>query len=228
LAVPVAVAPSNATITFDEVVLVEPGEPGSVFGASDFWDYVIVEGTADGITWLPLEDGYDSRRESVWLSAYNTGTPGDSSMLRSHTIDLLNTFSPGDLVLIRFRLYADGYVNAWGWTIDNLEIQTSPTAVEPGSNLPARFALEQNKPNPFNPATEIRYHLPAAGEVTLKIYDVRGREVRSLVEGPQTAGSHVVRWDGRGNDGDRVSSGIYVYRMLAGEQVLQRKMTLLK
>lgn len=225
LRTPIVVAPSNALIEFDEVVIVEPGEPGSTFGDFDFWDYVIVEGSLDGSTWLPLLDGYDARDDPDWVNAYNGNDPGDSSMLRHRVIDILDTFSPGDHILVRFRLYADSFVTSWGWVIENLTIQLGPTAVDP---IAPRFALEQNHPNPFNPKTTIQYQIPHSGDVSLKVYDVRGRLVRTLVAGFQPAGRQAVEWDGTDERGAKVASGSYVYRVVAGEFVDQRKMTLVK
>ncbi len=227
LTVPILVAQSDATMEYDEVVLVEPGETGTVFGDFGFWDYVIVEGTKDGITWLPLLDGYDSRYDQDWLNAYNNSESGRQSLYRHHSLDLLNTFDWGDTIMVRFRLHADAGVHAWGWAIDNLSIQLgSPTGVE---NTPApRFALDQNFPNPFNPQTSIRYTVPSSGHVSLRVYDQRGRLVRTLVDGAQKEGERVVVWDGRADDGARVSSGIYLYQLKAGELVEQHKMTLVK
>jgi hypothetical protein len=226
LRVPIVVAPSNALIEFDEVVIVEPGEPGSVFGDFDFWDFVIVEGSLDGANWLPLLDGYDSREYASWESAYNSSGAGTSALLEHRVINLLDTFSPSDHVLVRFRLYADGFVNGWGWVIENLTIQLGPTAADPIAS--PRFALEQNHPNPFNPKTTIQYQLPHSGDVSLHVYDVRGRLVRTLVEGFQPAGRLAVDWDGTDARGARVASGTYVYRLQAGEFQDQRKMTLVK
>jgi hypothetical protein len=95
-------------------------------------------------------------------------------------------------------------------------------------DLPARFALEQNYPNPFNPATAIGYQLIANSFVTLKVYDVLGREVATLVNGVGEPGVHSVRWDGRNSRGEAVSSGIYLYQLRAGNSVITRKMVLLK
>ncbi|ELR69915.1 hypothetical protein C900_04438 [Fulvivirga imtechensis AK7] len=139
--VPIIIAESDATITFDEVVLVEPGESGSSFGASNFWDYVIVEGTIDGgQTWKEFAPGYDSRANSDWLATYNGNISGDNSeaegtaaLYRPREIDMLENghFSPGDEVLIRFRLFADAAAHGWGWAIDNLDIQvdTKPPVI---------------------------------------------------------------------------------------------------
>ena len=81
-------------------------------------------------------------------------------------------------------------------------------------NIPYDFVLEQNYPNPFNPSTEISYKLSAVSRVTLKVYDVLGRELRALADGErQSAGKHSLRWDGTNQRGERVGSGIYYYRL---------------
>jgi sugar lactone lactonase YvrE len=87
----------------------------------------------------------------------------------------------------------------------------SPTGVEmDGSNIPTVYSLSQNYPNPFNPATTIKFGLPEASAVSLKIYDVLGREVATLVNGPLTAGYYSYDWNASG-----LSSGMYVYRITA-------------
>ncbi|MDD4857911.1 MAG: FlgD immunoglobulin-like domain containing protein, partial [Candidatus Krumholzibacteria bacterium] len=95
--------------------------------------------------------------------------------------------------------------------------------------MPRVFALHQNVPNPFNPVTVIRYDVPASGGmVTVKVYDVSGRLVRTLVDGAQSAGQHTVRWDGRNDNGQSAASGIYFCRMAAPKFVEKRKMVLLR
>ncbi len=90
--------------------------------------------------------------------------------------------------------------------------------------IPATYELSQNFPNPFNPVTTIRYGLPQAGRVTLKIYSVLGEEVATLVNDEQKpAGYHVTIWDGRDRNGVYVASGVYVYRMQAGSAVIMTK-----
>jgi len=78
---------------------------------------------------------------------------------------------------------------------------------------PLKLSLEQNAPNPFNPTTALRFSTPDAGVVSLAIYDVNGRLVRTLVAGPVEAGAHEVVWDGRDALGREVSSGVYLYRL---------------
>ncbi len=81
------------------------------------------------------------------------------------------------------------------------------------AQIPDKFDLHQNYPNPFNPTTEIKYDLPQPGEVTLTIFNIVGQRVRTLVDGPKTAGYHSVRWDGKDDFGNEVASGVYVYRI---------------
>ena len=90
------------------------------------------------------------------------------------------------------------------------------------------YQLWQNSPNPFNSETSIRYYLPEAGKVTLEVWDVLGRRVRRLVDGHQRAGYHTVRWDGRDELGNEVSSGIYLYRIRCGDYTDLRKMLLVR
>jgi hypothetical protein len=93
---------------------------------------------------------------------------------------------------------------------------------------PARVALGVNRPNPFNPSTVIPFELPAAGRVTLEIYDVRGRLVRRLVEGQLPAGFHSAAWDGRDHAGHGAASGVYLSMLRAGGETITRKLTLLR
>jgi hypothetical protein len=83
-------------------------------------------------------------------------------------------------------------------------------------------------PNPFNPATTIAFELASPGHVSITVYDVSGRMVRSLVDGNRPAGIHEVTWNGRDGGGAPVASGVYFYRMIAGEIIDTRKMVLLR
>ena len=89
--------------------------------------------------------------------------------------------------------------------------------------VPSSFSLESNYPNPFNPTTTIPFALPEAAEVRLSVYDLLGRRVAVLVEGPMAAGRHEVRFQG-----DHLSSGVYLVRMQAGVFSQVRRMTLVK
>lgn len=92
---------------------------------------------------------------------------------------------------------------------------------------PAGFRLKANYPNPFNPSTTMAFEMGAAGSVTLKVYDVLGREVVTLVDGWRTAGTHRARWNGRDADGRPVASGMYLYRLSAGDGFTQTRRMLL-
>ena len=94
--------------------------------------------------------------------------------------------------------------------------------------LPAAVALDGNSPNPFNPSTRIGFRLPHDGPVSLKVFDVRGALVRTLVDETMTAGTHAVTWDGNDGQGSPVASGVYLYELQAGGQVARDKMTLTK
>lgn len=89
----------------------------------------------------------------------------------------------------------------------------SSTDIEKEPSLPVDFQLYQNVPNPFNPSTTIRYRLPSAGQVTIRIYDITGRLVRILIESMQTAGVHSVVWDGINHQGSKVAAGVYLYQI---------------
>jgi hypothetical protein len=92
-----------------------------------------------------------------------------------------------------------------------------------GMSGPAVFSLRQNYPNPFNPSTTITYQVPSAGHVMLSVYDLLGRVVATLVDERKEAGSYAVRFDGRA-----LSSGVYIYRLTAGQYIQTRKMVLTK
>ena len=94
--------------------------------------------------------------------------------------------------------------------------------------LPTEFVLADNSPNPFNPQTMIRYALPQAADVELTVYNVVGQPVRTLVAQHQHAGLYAVEWDATDDRGHRLSSGVYLYRLQAGEFREVKKMLLLK
>ena len=90
------------------------------------------------------------------------------------------------------------------------------------------FSVSPNFPNPFNPATRIKYELPASGPVELVVYSLLGGRIRTLVSREVEAGYHQVEWDGRNDAGVPVTSGVYLYRFTAGNFLMTRKMILLK
>ncbi len=159
-------------VSYNEVVLVEPGEAGSIFGSSDFYDYVIVEGSKNfGKTWFPLINGYDSRLVPEWLADYNSSIVGinstfvgTESMLHNHAFLYRpsDNISAGDTLLVRFRLYSDPFANGWGWVVEDLKINPLVDAVEEINNQPVVIY-----PNPGNGI--IRINTDVAGSVNYKL-----------------------------------------------------------
>ncbi|MBL7959683.1 T9SS type A sorting domain-containing protein [bacterium] len=423
LKVPITVTADSCILAFDEIALVEEGTSGTVFGDAEFWDYVIVEGTSDGINWTPLADGWDARLHSQWSAAYNAGSTPTSGLFKKHTIDVLNTFNAGSTIFLRFRLFADAATTGWGWSVDNVAVNpdrvaptltlgalaspvvnivrfaiganeklsfasllvnsnavtmtkqgnlyfgnytiTGPgtltalangadssnnfgTAISRGytvsllsksasfenytltgngdgywvlgksvagetpvnwhslgapidvaatgtaSNfkaefnyadieairaqyadfdeskiglyeridgewkyaggegkdgkvtaafkgtqlavfynpdhkfIPTDFALSQNYPNPFNPSTTIRYDIAKESKVVLKVYNMLGQEVTTLVNTTKGQGRYEIRWNGKNQFGNTVASGVYLYRLEAGNVVKTKKMLFIK
>ena len=132
LRTPVIYDGNGMVISYSEIVLVEPGEEGSLFGGGSFYDYVIAEGSRDfGKTWFSLADGYDSRCLDTWETAYNSSVTGNNSTFSgSETMQVKRVIFPaggqnisgGDTMIVRFRLFSDPYANGWGWSIDDLFI----------------------------------------------------------------------------------------------------------
>ncbi len=124
----------------------------------------------------------------------------------------------------------DRYGKAWTEAQEGVLLGNGlgKTTVDPLVEIPTRFGLEQNYPNPFNPTTVISYQLSAVSNVKLVIYNTLGQQVRTLVSGSQNTGSYTVQWDGRSDLGEKVASGMYLYRITAGSFVQTKKMMLMK
>ncbi len=179
----------NGRMSFDEVVLVEPGEPGVNFTDKYFCDFVIVEGSKDnGKTWQPFIDGYDSRVNSEWetkfsstLKSSTSSASGQENMFWENTIDLTNNkfFSAGDTVIFRFRLASDKSVSGWGWAIDNLKIQSIGTSNNPVAET--EIEIEPSVtiyPNPFSDKLFVDCSkLTNPKEVVVQIRNLTGKTV---------------------------------------------------
>ena len=96
------------------------------------------------------------------------------------------------------------------------------------TNLPSDYKLLNNYPNPFNPSTRIAFEIPKQEFVTLKVYNINGELVRSLLEESLPAGSFESTWNGKDNSGRDVSSGVYIYRLTAGKFDMSARMILMK
>ena len=120
----------------------------------------------------------------------------------------------------------NSYADMWHWTYTWIGNLWSPvTEVAQIGDVPHAYSLSQNYPNPFNPSTQIRYSIERAANVTLKVYDVLGRQIVSLVDAYQAAGSYVVTFN---TAGQSLSTGVYFYRLEVGSFVATHKMMLLK
>jgi subtilisin family serine protease len=178
-------------------------------------DTVYVEATRAGIEWTTIKTltGIDNTLGGLakYIARFDmfTGVGSDS-------------------VRVRFRLKSDGTNQADGICADDIEIVTGSivTSVkdqEYTHTIPSAYLLEQNYPNPFNPATTITYQLPKSGSVTLKIYDMLGKEVMTLVNEQKELGRYTVQFDA-----SSLASGMYIYQLRANDYTSTKKMLLLK
>lgn len=216
---------NGSTMSFDEVVLVEPGEKLSKFGDDDFWDYVIVEGSNDnGKTWLPLADGYDSRSNTIWETNYNKNmndqvstTAGVPEWFINRQINLVENgnFNAGDTILIRFRLYSDPYAHGWGWTIDNLRIQ-APVGNHEVQLTPQNIVVY---PNPFTNSLNIDFDTAQQiGNLKIEIVNIYGQTV-SKNSFSDISGSFIENLDLQ-----HLSDGMYLLIINAdGKRIFQQK-----
>ena len=133
-----------------------------------------------------------------------------------------------EYVLNEMNYYRLAAVDHAGNVSDYSDVVEAAVLSIDGDLIPEAFALHQNYPNPFNPTTQIRYDLPKDELVTITIYDVTGRMIKSLVNMIQAAGYRSVRWDATNDHGEPVSAGMYIYMIQSGEFRQTKKMILLK
>jgi len=140
----------------------------------------------------------------------------------------LSSFT-GEAVL-RWRFGSDGAVTAEGWYIDDVEIigVSGFSDVTPVDLRPTQLSLSAPRPNPCGAQTRIAFGLPADGPVELKVYDLAGRLVRTLADGPRAAGAHTVHWHGDTDGGQQAASGIYFYRLQTENGNLRRSLVLMR
>jgi len=141
----------------------------------------------------------------------------------------------GELATITFRLLQSGNLSLAFSLVDfrdsknhQLLVEQEEVVFDTPRELPSVYGLSQNYPNTFNPQTQISFQLPQAGHVSLKIYNIRGELVRTLVNEAKEAGYHSVIWDGRNQNGEEVASGVYFYRMVTDDFTATKKMIMLK
>lgn len=146
----------------------------------------------------------------------------------------INTVSEGDSIEFYFTFNNNGteerepLENNYLAMLENLSIIKTDKQDTSITQLPEDYTLSQNYPNPFNPNTIIKYNIPQKSFVTLRIYDMLGREIKSLVNSEKEPSSYSVEWNGTNNFGQRVASGAYVYQIVSGGYIQTKKMVYLK
>lgn len=211
----------NGSITFTN----PEGVPLPITLAS-FTAQVLPGGFRVKLDWTTLTEinnyGFNVQRrrdtDSLFVDVPNSFIPGHGTTTEPHHYSYTDTTATRALWSYRLKqIDLDGTVHySAAITVD------LTTAVEE-PQLPTVFSLHQNYPNPFNPSTTIRYDLPVATHVTLKLYDIVGREAQVLVDGIQEPGYKSVQFDARS-----LASGVYLYRLQAGTFVEIRKMVVIK
>jgi hypothetical protein len=179
----------------------------------------------------------DSTARTEKLHFYYSAAEAGEVKLGIFDISATECIKPGEGSLVEFRMKSStdsltlaSFEIKEAILIDQnarkLDVKILSKAEEP--NLPKQFSLSQNYPNPFNPQTVIKYALPQDCEVEITIYNILGQKVQTLVNEHQQAGYKRIEWDSKNERGEEVASGIYFYRIKAGEFVNSRKMVLLK
>lgn len=187
LRTPVRIADGTSILEYEDIALIEPGEEGAAFGTPEFKDYVVVEGTLDGLHWAPLADAYDARKNQAWLDAYNANTPGNNAMFVKHTIDLKEHYAAGDSVLIRFRMVSDGSVSGWGWALNYVAIQEAPLSA-PLEEVASKALTIY--PNPTTGKVSVSFEVVTPTQVSIKVVDLLGRTAVEKSLGQKDAGKH--------------------------------------
>jgi hypothetical protein len=160
-----------------------------------------------------------------------TGTPltiveGDSVMLsQAFTCPAAINWENSEIIVFVQSEPGREILQSAKITLSELQEQTG---IEDYTNIPQTFSLEQNYPNPFNAVTKIMYSLSNESNVRLTVYDLTGRQVVCLQNGKQGTGHYQINWNGADSNGKTVSSGIYFYRLEAGDKSVTKRMALLK
>ncbi len=175
----------------------------------------------------PLDNAYiqvSSNNGTNWVSVKYYY--GQQLSWKQEVLDITELANSSSQMKIRFIIVTNNGTTSDGIYIDNIKIQNYQdvlTGVLSNGEIPREYSLEQNFPNPFNPASNIRYQLPKGGLVKLTVYDALGRTIQTLVNENQPAGKYEVRFDG-----SILSSGVYFYKLESGNFTDIRKMMLIK
>lgn len=198
---------TGVRLTFARKLAVERSNGGA-------WDYARVQ--VNGTT--------------IWESSSSANTLDAAWTLQE--FDLSSIADGQKSVKVRWTLHGDGSVNYGGWNIDQVRITgltSAPAATAVGPNDGrGGLVLHASIPNPAFSRAMLRFELPRAARAELTVYDVRGRRVRTLVQGTLTPGPHEITWDGRDGAGHAQPAGVYFYRLTTPEQSATRRLTLLR
>ncbi len=180
----------------------------------------------------PLEvSGFLLSENSSVTHTYNSLYPS-TSFMEGLPVGVFNFWNDGfefhEVYTFGFHLYYMKYAHARDLLRSIVSsVATDITEFDSG-NLPTEFKLSQNYPNPFNPTTTIEFNIPTRTNVALNIYNLLGQQVNQLVDQDYAAGNYRVTWDGTNHAGEKVSSGIYLYRLETDDYTSTKKMLLLK
>jgi len=179
-----------------------------------------------GVSWTARSNGLTDSRASTFAidssGDFYAGTWGGGAFRSTDKGSSWNAFGLTGMYVYSIRTGPDGFVYA---LTDSGLFRSMQTTVDVGENtsVPSTFSLAQNYPNPFNPVTTISYSLPFRSKVSLSVFDILGREVATLISGEVAAGGHSVQWSPA-----NLPSGVYHYRLAAGEFTATKKMLLIK
>ncbi len=176
------------------------------------------------LTWQIQLSYPDFSHFAVYRDTVSGFTPGDVNRIATCTAP---TYTDTSLALGIYYYVVSAYdINGNESDYSN-EVEVVVTGIkEAGTGVPAVYALSQNYPNPFKTETAIHYQLPEPNVVTIAIYNVSGQRIKTLVNEPRDAGYYTVYWDGRSQDSERVSNGVYFCRMVTGQHVFVKKILL--
>ena len=191
-------------------------------------DTVSSNGTFNVETWFSNNDSriLSTAAEVMLTSPFDLNNPNALPLAGSPALTGAGT-PPDDGFFDATANYVGAFKDVdwtFGWARFNPDSTTTGVKeIKNTRTLPVNFELSQNYPNPFNPTTRINYAITTSSQVTLKVYNILGQQVAVLVNGYKNAGNYQLTWDA-----SNLPSGVYIYRIEAGAQVMSKKMTLLK
>jgi len=206
-------------------------EEGPVNGSISLsWTAPGDDGLMGTATYYEIRYAYDSLDIADWAAATAwqfTPTPLASGLTQTATVTNLVA---GDVYYLGIKAYDDAGNVSPASNCDSAiaKYELVLDVDEDEANLPDQYQLSQNYPNPFNPTTEILVSLPQATDANLIVYNSVGQEVATLIDNRLSPGEHVVQWDGTDRSGQQVATGVYYYRLAAGDYIETKKMMMLK